>query len=93
MSVLLTLIGFLVIYDMSISFLSIYSFYILILRPYLKNRNKKKSGLIVDLSLYDKGMYKGAMSFNLTDMIDFVFANVKDFADKDKEKGNNKTTK
>ena len=67
---------FLLVYDVSISFLSFYSFYVLILRPYFKNRHRHKNGLIVDLSLYNKGIYEGNISFNLSDFIDYMFKEI-----------------
>lgn len=88
MSADFTLLLILVIYDVSISMLSMYSFFILILRPYIKNRNKKKNGVLIDLSLYDNGVYRGAMSFNFSDLIDFVFKEIGDI-NKDKNSGVN----
>ena len=77
MSLLVDLVLGLFFYDLTISFISLYSFYILILRPYFHNRNRVKNGLIADLYLYDKGIYKGSMTLNISELIDYLFAEIK----------------
>jgi len=77
MSLLVDLVLGLFFYDLTISFISLYSFYVLILRPYFHNRNRAKNGLIADLYLYDNGIYKGSMSMNISELIDYLFATIK----------------
>ncbi len=67
------ILTFLVIYDVSVSFLSFYSFYILILRPFLKYRHTAKNGIYTDLTLYDNGQYRGSITLNASELLSMLF--------------------
>ncbi|MEM3844880.1 MAG: hypothetical protein QXU98_04175 [Candidatus Parvarchaeota archaeon] len=68
-----TLILFLVAYDSIVSFIAFYSFYIMILRPFIKYRHTKKSGIYTEFTLYDKGEYRGSINLNISELLNMLF--------------------
>ncbi len=66
-------IWFLVVYDVCVSFVSFYSFYILILKPTMKYRHSKKNGIYTEFTLYDEGEYRGAITLNISEIVRMLF--------------------
>jgi hypothetical protein len=83
MSELLFAFIIIAIYDIAISMLSFYSFYILILRPRLKYRNTKKNGLYTELALFDNGEFQGALTLNLSELFEFLLKTISEASDKE----------